>query len=136
GGAQPIIDTLAGTVQVGFFTEATVAQHVKGGKLKALAIAAPERSPAFPELPTLEEGGGKRMDPSPWFGIAGPAGLPPEVVKKVGDALDAMIQNKEFIIQLETMGASPIPGSTADKFTKEVGEEVVFWNKWAQDIKT
>ena len=136
GGAQPIIDTIAGTVQVGFFTEATVAQHVKSGKLKALAIAGSERSPGLPDLPTVEESGGKLRDPSPWFGIVGPAALPPAVVKKVGDALDAMMQNKEFVAQLEKIGASPIRGSTADKFAKEVGEEVDFWNKWAKENKT
>lgn len=135
GGAQPITDTIGGTLQVGFFTEATIASHVKAGKLKALAVVAPTRSLAFPDLPTIEEAGGKPMENSPWFGIAGPAGMPPDVVKTIGSALDRVVASKDFLTQLESMGAVPILDSSSEKFTREVGEEIVFWNKWAKDIK-
>lgn len=134
GGAQPITDTIAGVLQVGFFTEATVAPHVKAGTLRALAIAAPERSAAFPDLPTVAEAGGEPIDPSPWFGIVGPANLPPEVVKTLGDALDRITQGKEFATQLEALGAVPIHGSSSSGFAEEVGREIVYWNKWAKDI--
>lgn len=136
GGSQPMSDLMAGTVQVGFFPEATVAQHIQAGKMKALAVAADERSPAFPNLPTIAEAGGKAMDVSPWFGIAGPAGLTPEVVKKLSDALDRVTKHNDFASHLATIGATPINGSTPEKFTKEVGEEIVFWNKWAKDVGT
>lgn len=134
GGAQPITDTMAGTLQVGFFVEATVAQHVAAGKLKALAITTAERSPAFPNIPTVGEAGGKPMDISPWFGIAGPANLPADVAKKINDALDRMVASKEFVAQLETMGASPIKASTPESYSKELAEEITFWNKWAKEI--
>jgi len=134
GGAQPITDTIAGTVQVGFHTEATVAQHIKAGTLKALAIASSERSPAFPDLPTVEQGGGKPLDVSPWFGIAGPAKLPSEIVARIGAALDKAAENKEFLTQLDTLGAVPIHGSTSEAFTRDVGQEITFWNKWAKDV--
>src|SRR5476651_629686 len=55
GGSAPISDLIAGTVQVGFFTEATVAQQVSAGALRPLAIATSERSPAFPDIPTVGE---------------------------------------------------------------------------------
>ncbi len=58
GGAAPINDLMAGTTQVSFAAEATVAQQISSGKLKALAIAAQERSRAFPNLPTIQESGG------------------------------------------------------------------------------
>lgn len=135
GGAQPITDTIAGVLQVGFFTEATVAQHVKAGTLRALAIAAPQRSAAFPDLPTVTEAGSKPFDPSPWFGIVGPAGLPDDVTAKLGAALDQMTASKEFQKQLETLGAVPILGSTSQSFASDVSKEIVFWNQWAKDIK-
>lgn len=135
GGSQPITDLLAGVVQVGFFTEATVAQYIKTDKLKALAIAASTRSPAFPQLPTMEEGGGKPMDISPWFGIVGPAGLPPAVVNKLGAALDKIAENQEFLSKLEIMGAVPVRGSSSETFKREVEEEISFWTKWAAEIK-
>jgi tripartite-type tricarboxylate transporter receptor subunit TctC len=135
GGSQPIVDTIANTVQVGFFVEATVAQHIKSGKLKALAIAAARRSPAFPDLPTIVEAGGKPLDVSPWFGVAGPAKLPPEVVRIIGEALDRITASREFVSQLEGIGAEPINGTTSESFTKDVADGIVYWNKWAQDIK-
>jgi tripartite-type tricarboxylate transporter receptor subunit TctC len=135
GGAAPISDLIAGTVQVGFFTEATVAQQVSTGALRPLAIATSERSPAFPGLPTVEETIGKRLDISPWFGVVGPAGLPPDVVKTLGDALDRVATSKEFLARLETIGAVPIQGSTAESYRKDVRQEIVFWNEWAKNIK-
>jgi len=132
GGAQPITDTIAGVVQVGFFTEATVAQFVKSGKLRALAIAGPDRSPAFPNLPTVVESGGKPLDLAPWFGIAGPAGMPASVVAKIGAASDKLANDPEFIAQLENLGALPIKGSTMENFTKQVQEEGDYWTNWAK----
>lgn len=136
GGAQPISDLIAGVVQVGFFTEATVAQHVRAGKIKALAVAAPERSPAFPDLPTAEEAGGKPMDLSPWFGIAAPAGMPSAVTKKIAAALDKAVTSPEFLSQLETLGAVPVKNSSPEAYSKQVAREIDFWNNWAKTLKT
>lgn len=136
GGAQPITDLIAGVVQVGFFTEATVAQHIRAGKIKALAVAAPERSPAFPDLPTLQEAGSKPIDLSPWFGIAAPAGTPAPVVQKIAAALDKVVTSPEFLAQLETLGAVPVKVSTPDLYTKQVAKEIVFWNDWAKTMTT
>ena len=136
GGAQPITDLMAGVVQVGFFTEATVAQHIRAGKIKALAVAAPERSPAFPDLPTLQEAGSKPIDLSPWFGIAAPAGTPGPVVQKIAAALDKVVTSPEFLAQLETLGAVPEKVSTPDLYTRQVAKEIVFWNDWAKTMTT
>lgn len=134
GGGQPVVDTIANVVQVGFFTEATVAQHIKAGTLKALAVASSERSPAFPDLPTVEQGGGRPLDISPWFGIAGPANLPSDIVAKIGAALDKASDNKEFLAQLNSIGAIPVHGSAPDSYARDVGQEIIFWNKWAKDV--
>jgi tripartite-type tricarboxylate transporter receptor subunit TctC len=134
GGLQPITDTISGVLQVGFFTEATVAEHIKAGTLKVLAVAAAERSATFPDLPTVEEAGGGRVDLSPWFGVAGPANLPAEIVAKVGTALDRIGESEEFLTQLATLGAVPVRGSSAERFTSEVRQEILFWNKWVKDV--
>lgn len=135
GGAQPITDLVAGVLQVGFFTESTVSQHVNSGKLKALAVAAPERSSEYPNLPTVEESGGKRMDLSPWFGIVAPAGTPSDITEKIGKALDKVIVNEEFLAQLKRIGAVPVNASTADSYTRDIGEEIKYWNKWTAEAK-
>ena len=135
GGAQPITDLIAGTTQVSFAAEATVAQQISSGKLKALAIAAQERSRAFPDLPTVQESGGAPLELSPWFGVAGPAGMPPDVARKIGEALDRVSTSPEFLKQLAGIGAVPIAGSTQAGFTADVAREVPFWGTWAVDVK-
>jgi tripartite-type tricarboxylate transporter receptor subunit TctC len=135
GGSAPIADLIAGNVQIGIFTESTVAPQIASGKLRALAIASAQRSPAFPDLPTVEEAGARPLEISPWFGIVGPAGLPADVIRKLGDALDKVVASPEFLTQLETIGAVPISDSTPEAFKKQVGEEVAFWNRWAKDVQ-
>lgn len=134
GGNQPIVDCMSGILQVGFFTEATIGQQVKAGSLKALAVTSADRSPAFPDLPTIDQAGSKPLDISPWFAVAGPPNLPADVVAKVGAALDKASSDPEFLKQLETIGATLITGSTVASFTAEVGQEEAYWNKWAKDV--
>ena len=135
GGGRPIVDLVAGVVQVGFYSESIVAEHVKAGKLRALATVADERSPAFPQLPTLKQAGAKDMDVSPWFGIAAPAGISVPVSRKLAAALQQTIASKEFVAGLESIGASPVLGSTPAKFTEENRKEVEYWKKFVQDAK-
>lgn len=134
GGGRPINDLLAGIVQVGFYSESTVAQHVQSGKLRALATVDDERSPAFPQLPTLQEAGAKPMAVSPWFGIVAPAGLPEPVQRKLATALQQTIASKELIAGLETIGASPIK-STPASFATEMKQEIAYWKKFVVDAK-
>lgn len=135
GGNQPITDLMTGTMQVGFFTEATVAELVRAGKLKALAMLTDERSPAFPDLPTVGESGGRPMDASPWFGVVGPAGLPAPVTKRLAEALDRVSDSPEFQGQIAILGASAIKGSNPRSFESEVVEEIKFWTAWAEEYK-
>lgn len=133
GGAQPITDLIAGVVQVGFFTEATIAAHVKSGKLKALAIAAPERSPDFPNVPTLSEAGARPMELSPWFGLTGPAGMDAQVVARLSQAVTTLVQDKQFQAQLATIGAVPIAESSPQAFQNDVVQEIDYWKKFVVD---
>jgi tripartite-type tricarboxylate transporter receptor subunit TctC len=135
GGNQPITDLMSGTIQVGFFTEATVAALVRAGKLRALAVVTRERSPAFPDLPTVEEAGGKPMDISPWFGVVGPAGLPPAVTGRLQGALGRIGNSQEFLTQIESLGAAPIRASDPQSFESEVEEEIRYWTAWAEENK-
>jgi tripartite-type tricarboxylate transporter receptor subunit TctC len=133
GGAQPISDLMGGMVQVGFFTEATIAEQVKSGKLKALAITGPERSAAFPDVPTLKEAGAKPMELAPWFGIVGPPGMPQPVVEKLESAINQLTHNKEFVEKLESIGAVPIMDSDSKSFTQDVAKEIAYWKKFVSD---
>ena len=136
GGNQPITDLMSGTLQVGFFTEATVAELAKSGKLRALAVTASERSPAFQDLPTVEQGGGKPMDISPWFGVVGPAGLPPAVTARLTEALDKVSTSKDFQSQIDFIGAVPVKDSNPQSFAADVEREIPYWTEWAKENKT
>ncbi|MBR0665478.1 tripartite tricarboxylate transporter substrate binding protein [Roseomonas hellenica] len=132
GGNQPVTDLMTGTIQVGFFTESTVAELVRNGRIRALAVTALERSPAFPDLPTVQEAGGGRLDISPWFGLVGPAGLPAPVVRRLFEAAERISRKEAFRAQIETIGASPIRDSNPETFRSEVEEEIRFWSGWAE----
>lgn len=133
GGAQPITDLMSGILQVGFFTEATIATHVKAGKLKPLAIAAPERSQAFPDVPTLQEAGAEPMELSPWFGLVGPAGMDAHVVARLEQAINRLVQDKAFQVELANIGAVPIAGSGSRAFHDDVVKEIAYWKKFVVD---
>ena len=134
-GNQLVTDLMGGTLQVGFYTEAIVGQLIESSKLKALAVAAAERSPSFPNIPTVQEVTGKPMDVSPWFALVGPANLPPAVAEKLEKAATQMIASEEFNTRLATLGASPIKNSSAQTFPLEVQEEIKFWAAWAEENK-
>lgn len=133
GGNQPVTDLMTGTLQAGFFTESTIAPLVRGGQLRALAITALVRSPAFPEFPTVEEAGGGRLDISPWFGLAGPAGLPQAVTRRLAEAADRIARSDAFRAQIETIGAFPIRDSSPEAFRAQVEREIPFWTAWAEE---
>lgn len=133
GGGQPITDLIAGVVQVGFFTESTVAQQVQAGKLRALAIAADERSALFPQLPTLQQAGAARMDISPWFGLVAPAKTPPEIIAKASAALTRAIASEDFEKRLAPIGAVAIKGSTPASFAADIKKEIDYWKKFVKD---
>ena len=113
-----------------------MAELVKAGKLRALAVTANERSPAFPDLPTTAQAGAKPMDISPWFGIVGPAGMPAPVTKRLREALDKVSASPEFMAQIEFLGAEPVRNSTPESFEREVSQEIEYWTEWAKDNKT
>ncbi|MGE4369382.1 MAG: Bug family tripartite tricarboxylate transporter substrate binding protein [Burkholderiaceae bacterium] len=133
GGAQPITDLIGGVVQVGFFSEATVAQHVKSGTLKALAVAAKEPSEMFPDLPTLQQAGAAPMDISPWFGLVAPDGIPKEALDRLSQAVSEITKSSSFNQQLKNIGASAILNSTPKSFHSDVQNEIAYWKKLVAD---
>jgi len=135
GGSQPITDLVGGQISVGFFTEATVVQHIKAGRLKLLAIAANERSQLFPQAPTLPEAGAAPMDVSPWFGLTGPSGMPRAVIETLHAATQKIVMDAPFSERLAAIGAIPIKGSRPESYSKENASDVAHWKKFVVDAK-
>jgi tripartite-type tricarboxylate transporter receptor subunit TctC len=112
GLAPAVTDLLGGQVQMMFAGISTVIQHVKNGKLVALAIASPSRSPQLPDVPTVAESGIRGFDVTSWYGLVARAGTPPAVIEKIQrDAAEALrdpgVREKLAGLGLEPMGNTP-----------------------------
>ena len=83
GAAPAITDLLGGQIQVMFTTVASAASLIAGGQLRALAVTSAERSPAFPELPTVAEAGVPGYAAESWYGLYAPAKTPAEIIDRL-----------------------------------------------------
>jgi tripartite-type tricarboxylate transporter receptor subunit TctC len=132
-GAVALNDVLAGdAVQCMFATIPSAIQHVKGGRLRALAVTSARRSAGVPDVPTMAESGWPGFDASSWFGMVGPAGLPREIAGKlqaeIARALKDPVVREKFVSQ----GADPV-GNTPEEFAEYIRAETA---KWAKIVKT
>ncbi|CAM3360352.1 tripartite tricarboxylate transporter substrate binding protein [Paracidovorax anthurii] len=111
-GSGPLaVDLLSGQITMSFDTVTPVLQHIRAGKLRALAVTTAQRSSALPDVPTLDEAGLKGFDIGTWFGLLAPAGTPREVVTRLGAEMAKIIQSPDFRKRMEDIGAEPTAGS-------------------------
>ncbi|HET7400361.1 MAG TPA: tripartite tricarboxylate transporter substrate binding protein, partial [Usitatibacter sp.] len=115
GAAPAVIDTIAGHTQVMFPSLYTALPHVKAGKLKALAIAGPKRSPQLPDVPTLKEAGVDGVEVQQWYGFFAPARTPKAVIEQLNHALNQVLADKEVVKRIEEHGAQ-VETSTPEEF--------------------
>jgi tripartite-type tricarboxylate transporter receptor subunit TctC len=109
----------------------TALQHVRAGRLKALAVAAPARSEAMPDVPTLDEVGIKNVYTSTFYGVMAPAGTPKEIVDRLNKEINAILQTPEMRKRMADLGAAPGTGSPED-FEKFVVGEI---KRYAEIVK-
>lgn len=116
GGAPSIQAVGAGDVDMTFGTPPSVLPMVQGGKLRLVAVTTADRSPLFPELPSMKESGINDFDFSLWFGLYGPANLPPEVTKKLFEASNQVLNDPDVMSRLEKQGNVAWPSASAEEF--------------------
>jgi len=104
GSGQAIVDLVAGQVNMNFDTMPPVLEHIKGGKIRALAISTPKRLSQLPELPTFEEKGIKGFDVTNWYSMMGPKGLPADMVARMDDAVKKAMAEPAIRATLEAQG--------------------------------
>jgi tripartite-type tricarboxylate transporter receptor subunit TctC len=131
GDTPGIADLLGGHIAFIFLNTPAALPLVKGGKARALAITSAERSPLLPDVPAIAESLPGYAAGS-WHGIFGPAGLPPEVLKRLNAELVKVVRSPGVADKLRGMGVNVVANSP-DEFTEFVRAEIV---KWAQVIKT
>jgi tripartite-type tricarboxylate transporter receptor subunit TctC len=127
GAGPAMVDLMGGQVQVMFNTMSASLQHVRAGKLRALAVATKTRQAALPDTPTVSEFV-PGYEASFWTGIAGPKGMTPEIVDKLNKAVNAGFEDPQVKARLAEWGATVLAGSPAD-FAKFVADETGKWGK-------
>jgi tripartite-type tricarboxylate transporter receptor subunit TctC len=127
GAAQAITDLLNGQVQVLFEPLPASIQHIKAGKLRALAVTSAARSEALPEVPTVAEFV-PSYEASGWNGVCAPRNTPVEIIGKLNSAVNAGLADPKLKARLADLGATPLPGLPAD-FGKLIVEETEKWRK-------
>ncbi len=135
-GAGPAMqDLLANQIPISFETSlATALNNVASGRLKILALTGPQRSPAVPNVPTVAESGYPNFSAQGWFGLFGPANLPPNIVAALNKATTDALRDPEVIARFEKLGVRPDPQTPSD-FTKFLAAESTKWGNVAKSIK-
>jgi len=127
-------DLVAGHIQVAFADQASMMPQVKAGKLRALAVGGARRSTEYPDIPTVAEAGSlPGYEAVAWQGMAGPAGLPSPIVKRLNEAFQKVQADPDVRKRLVTAGLTPVGGSP-DDFGKYIRSEIAKWSKVAKDI--
>jgi tripartite-type tricarboxylate transporter receptor subunit TctC len=124
GGGQALIDVLGGSVPLVYTAVAGALQHVKGGKLNAIAVSSAQRSPSLPDVPTFIESGIADFQISSWVGILAPAKTPKPVIDKLNAELNAVLTDPDTRARLEVLGIAATPG-TAAAFAEEIKRDLV-----------
>jgi tripartite-type tricarboxylate transporter receptor subunit TctC len=127
GNAPALTDLIAGQVQLMFADTPSSIEHVKAGKLRALAVTTAVRSEILPEVPTVSEflpG----FEASNWFGVAAPKNTPSDIIDKLNKEINVALADPKVKAQLAGLGAAPLAGSPAD-FGKFIAAEAEKWGK-------
>ena len=132
GSAPAITDLLGGQVQMTFDTVPVVLPQVRAGKLKALAVATPKRSPLAPDVPTMDEAGVAGFAGGTWFGVLAPARTPAAVVERLNKEIATILRAPEVVQIFTERGIEPI-GNSAAEFRAFIEAESRRWLKVAQD---
>jgi tripartite-type tricarboxylate transporter receptor subunit TctC len=126
GVAAALLDLMAGRIDVGLSSAGSAAQHIKGGKLRGLAVVGKDRHPLIPEVPTFAEAGYGQYGMVYWFGLMAPANMPPAILSKLQQALAKAVEQPKVIEVFAATGARAVATSSAD-FTRKVDEEARVW---------
>ena len=128
GSAPAVSDLLGGQISVMFDNMPSAIPHVKGGKLRALAVTTAKRSPALPDVPTIAEAGVPGYEATSWFGLLAPAGTPAPVVAKLNASILKALADPEVKKKLAEQGAEPF-GEKPEQFAAFIQSETLKWGK-------
>jgi tripartite-type tricarboxylate transporter receptor subunit TctC len=131
GSAPSLTALIAGEVQLSFVNPLAIGQHVKSGRLRALAVAGASRSELMPEVPTMKEAGVDGVEVPLWFALLAPSATPRDIVHTLAAAVARAAASPDTRKRLLEQGAEPI-GNTPEEFERQLREEVA---RWAEVVK-
>ncbi|RDK09183.1 Bug family tripartite tricarboxylate transporter substrate binding protein [Cupriavidus lacunae] len=131
GSAPALTDVMGGQAQMMADSIPLFTQYIKAGKVRALAVTSPQRSPALPDVPTMQEAGLKGFEVVGFYGMLAPAGTPKEVVARLSGALRTVLADPDTKARLEQQGAEPA-WQSPEAFAATIATEQ---KRWGQAIK-
>jgi tripartite-type tricarboxylate transporter receptor subunit TctC len=133
-GAAGATDLMGGQVDMMFEQMYVAVPAIKGGKMRALAITSPKRSPLLPDLPTMAEQGYPQVEVLNWQGIIAPKGTPPGIVKLLNATLNKALQESDLHQKILSQG-NEVGGGTPEQFAALIKAEAPRWGKVVRDAK-
>jgi tripartite-type tricarboxylate transporter receptor subunit TctC len=132
GAAPALTDLISGQIQVVFTSLPSVAQHIRGGTVKGLAVTGSKRALAFKDIPTIAESGFPGFVINPWFGLFASKGTPPAVVRQINADVHAVLEEKDVLEKFAAVGAEPFE-TTPQEFSAILHADI---QKWAAVVKS
>lgn len=126
-------DLVGGHVQLGFNTTAPALGNIRAGTIHAIAVAAPKRSAALPDVPTAEEAGLPGFEAVLTYGIAAPAGTPQPIIERINKEMRAIITSDEITKRIVADGGDPAP-TTVDEYAGLIGRDEAKWDALLKKI--
>jgi tripartite-type tricarboxylate transporter receptor subunit TctC len=127
GAGPALADLISGQVHVLFDNLPSSAGHIKGGRIRALAVTSAEREPSMPELPTVGDTV-PGYEATAWFGIGMPKGTPRDIIDKINAEVNRALADPTMRARLAELGGKPLSGTPED-FGKVVAAETEKWAK-------
>ncbi|MDB5931063.1 MAG: hypothetical protein JWR60_2770 [Polaromonas sp.] len=132
GSAPAMTDLLGNQVAIMFDNMPSAIQHVRSGKLRAIAVTTPKRSPELPDVPTIAEAGVPGYEATSWFGMFAPAATPPAVIARLNTAIVKVLAKPEVSKQINEQGAE-VYSETPQQFATFIQKEAAKWSKVVKD---
>jgi tripartite-type tricarboxylate transporter receptor subunit TctC len=126
GNAAAMTDVISGQIELLFDQMATAVPHVRDGRVRALAVTSAQRAPAMPEVPTVAEAGVPGYETTAWFGLVGPARMPPDLGRRIQSDVAATLAARDVRVRLADQGLTLI-ASSPEQFGTFLSAEMTRW---------
>jgi tripartite-type tricarboxylate transporter receptor subunit TctC len=131
---QVVNDLVSGVLQIGWADPSTPVPMIEAKQIKGIAMSGAVRVPRTPGVPTMGEQG-YPFDAVGWFGVMGPADMPPALTQRLNREINKILQSPEMAKRMETLNFEPPPNKSADEFKRIVARDIATWKSIAADLK-